>query len=85
MIRASSLWRKCCVAEIDPASAGQGAVAPLYPKDLPQATATQPCGSWVDCRQHDFRHGLLAASRHLLPEIELEEVDDDVRVKEDQA
>jgi hypothetical protein len=29
----SSLWRKCCVAETVPASAGQGAVAPLYSKE----------------------------------------------------
>ncbi|MFO0872477.1 MAG: DUF3300 domain-containing protein [Phycisphaerales bacterium] len=30
------------------------------PRNLPQATATQPCGNGLGCRQHDFRHGLLA-------------------------
>jgi hypothetical protein len=29
----NSLWRECCVAETVPASAGQGAAAPLYSKE----------------------------------------------------
>jgi len=33
------------------------------PRNLPQATATPPCGSGGGCRQHDFRHRLLGPPR----------------------